>query len=212
MLIRCTLSAAVLACLAATAACGSSDPQALPDDAAFRSCLTKAGVSPSKLDSSDARRAAFHAAEPWGCVLNLASPDDRHAVLAGLFKPDDDSLIAPLTAWIDEQDGDGDSIAADVGKLLAAVDEPLPDDSDAASLRSQDDGILNDRLALIIYLHADGKPPGYDAYLARPDMKGKPDAQNRYVQAQLRAGGPAADRLGDYSDTISQERADLRPS
>lgn len=212
MLIRSVLSAAVLASLAATAGCGSSDPQALPDDPAFRSCLTKAGVSPTKLDSSDARRTAFQAAKPWDCVLELSSPEDRHAVLAGLFKPDDDSLVSPLTAWINEQNGRGESIAGNVGKLLAAADEPLPQDADEASLRSQADGILNDRLALIIYLHADGKPPGYDTYLGRPDMKGEPDAQNRYVQAQLRAGGPAADRLGDYSATIAQERADLRPS
>lgn len=201
-----------LACSLALAACGPSEPDALPDDSAFRSCLTDAGVKPDGLDSTSARRTAFEQTPAaWDCVLALKGPGDRRAVLGGLFTPDESSRVAPLTAWINTQNGEGEAIAKDVGTLLAASDEPMPDDSDKASLRSQADGILNDRLALVVYLHADGTPPGYDAYLHRPDMEGQPDAQNRYVQHQLDLGGPAADRLGTYSDEIAQQRADLRP-
>jgi len=207
-------TAAVTAPLSALAlllgACGAAKPAALPDDADFRSCLSQAGVSTKALDTFDARRTAFEKPAPWDCVLGLSSAGDRHAVLEGVFPSDGAALLKVMTAWIDSQKGDGEAIARDVGTLMAAADDPMPQDRDKASLRTQDDKIFDDRLALDVYLHADGKPPGYDSYLNRTDMKGHPDAQNRYFQHQLDLGGSAADRLAGYTTSIDAARNHLR--
>ena len=199
-----------LAALITLTACGADHPEALPDDTTFRSCLTRADVPPKSLDTFDARRKAFAVPGPWDCVLALGSAGDRHDALEGVFATDGTALRKALTSWVDVQERDGQAVADDLGKLLAAAEEPVPDHGDDAVLRAQEDDIFADRLALIIYLGADGTPPGYDAYLARPDMSGRSDAQNRFFQNLMDKGGDAADRLRAYSNDIRKARADAR--
>ena len=207
---RALLPALASLCLATTAGCGAAEPAALPHDADFRSCLTATGTSAGALDSYDARRSAFAKPGPWSCVLGLASDADRHRVLGGVFPADASSLLTAMTGWIATRKGDGREIATDVGTLMAAADDPLPDDAAKASLRHDLDDQFQSVVSLAIYQHCDGELPGYDAYLARPDLKGNPSAPNRYYQDLMDQGGAVADRLRGYAATIDRLRDTLR--
>lgn len=204
------LGAGLLLSTPALAACGGSKPAALPDDATFRSCLTAAGAAADSLDSLDARREAFAKPGAWDCVLGLSSAPARHAVLDGLFPADDPKLRTVMTAWIATRSGDGETVARDVGTVVAAADPSMPHDGAKASLRSDLDDEFQAELALVIYQHCDGELPGYDAYLARPDLKGDPSASNRYYQDMMDKGGLVADRLRSYASAIDSRRDALR--
>ena len=207
------IGAALLGASALTAvltACGAAKPAAVPDNGDLWSCLSQAGVSTGSLDTYAARRTAFEEPAPWDCVLQLSSPADRHAVLGGVYPADASSLLAALTAWIGTQKSDGKSLADDLGTLLAAADDPLPSDSAKASLRSQADDILQDKLSVALYQHVDGEPPGLAAYRARPDLQGDPDVLSRYYNDLMDKGGPVADRLRGYTSIIDGTRDRLR--
>jgi predicted small lipoprotein YifL len=191
------------------AGCGSSGPAALPHDATFRACLKAAKVDADRLGDAAARRKAFTLGEPLACVLGLRSAEDRHDVLGGVFRNDSFAQVAPLTAWIDTQQGrDGAAIAKDAGTLLQATNDPKPDHGDAAVTWFQVHDIVENQVALADYLHVDGTPPDYAGYLAaRTD---DPAAKSRYFQHRMDEGGPVADRLSEYADIIHTTGRDLR--
>jgi hypothetical protein len=205
-----TVSALLLPAFA-LAGCGSSEPAALPHDAAFRSCLTNAGVSPDKLDSVDARRTAFREAAPWGCLLTLRDVSDRRAVLDTVFTPDSTEVIAPLTAWLGTAKGAADDVARDLGTLLASTDTTLPHDKgDAADLAAAKTG-QEERLAIPLYQRFDGALPGYATYMAQPEHKNDPRSPNLYFTKLVTQGGKAADTLRGYWRIIDQTRDALLP-
>jgi len=204
------MTAVMLASLGAFAACGATKPVALPDDASFRACLSKHGVSPDNLDSFATRRKAFAQPAPWDCVGALPTAGDRHAVLKDVFPPDDAALLTVLTAWINAQDADGADIAKNVGTLVAAADDPMPSDPGKNSARHNEDEAFQARLAMAIYRHKDGDLAGYADFVTTHHLEGDASAPFRYYNHVMNEGGPVADRLSGYASAIDAVRDHLR--
>lgn len=150
---RLLLAAGAAATLLALTGCSGVAP--LPHDETFHACLVAAGQDPEEMGDADSRAEAFTDPVAMACVLEL-DPDGQRDALAGVY--DTDGLLTAIADWIAQSPEGPDPTARDAGDLLAAGGDL--EDHDVTG------GKADEYLAWQVYVHANGEPAAYDAWLA----------------------------------------------
>ena len=106
------------------------------------------------------------------------------------------AVYGPLKAIID-----------DLGEQQEKIDEAYKGWDDA-----QKKDVVQNEVAVALYIKAHGVPDSFTDWMSRPDMKGQPDAISRYFQDIMRHGSDVkgedelADELAHYADLINASR------
>ncbi|WP_244930018.1 hypothetical protein [Nocardioides sp. W7] len=181
----------------ATACSGLED---LPEDETFTACLEAAGVDAGSADDEEGRREAFADPAALDCVAALDDPEDRRAVLGGVFT--DEQLWPVLQDWVATRTEAADAIARESGELLDAVDGTDHDDETGAGWAKEQ---VHENLALVVYEQANGVPASYQTWLDDPD------AQQSVSQSDpLSAGSQYLNWLEDPANGDQQTAQDIR--